>query len=61
MKTRAAVCRDFEAPLVIEEIDLNDPGDGEVRGEACRLRNLPQRYSLHEGRLGRGAARRLRP
>ena len=31
MKTRAAVCRAFKAPLVIEEIELADPGDGEVR------------------------------
>ena len=39
MKTRAAVCRDFEAPLVIEEIDLADPGDGEVRVKlaACAI------------------------
>ena len=39
MKTRAAVCRDFEAPLVIEEIDLSDPGDGEVRVKlaACAI------------------------
>ena len=31
MKTRAAVCRAFKEPLVIEEIELADPGDGEVR------------------------------
>ncbi len=39
MKTRAAVCRDFEAPLVIEEIELADPGEGEVRVKlaACAI------------------------
>src|SRR5271166_2102358 len=31
MKTRAAVCRAFGAPLTIETIDLADPGPGEVR------------------------------
>ena len=31
MKTKAAVCRAFGQPLVIEEIDLADPGPGEIR------------------------------
>ncbi len=39
MKTKAAVCRDFKKPLVIEEIDLAGPGDGEVRVKlaACAI------------------------
>jgi Zn-dependent alcohol dehydrogenase len=31
MKTRAAVCRTFGAPLAIEEVELADPGPGEIR------------------------------
>jgi S-(hydroxymethyl)glutathione dehydrogenase / alcohol dehydrogenase len=31
MKTRAAVCRAFGEPLSIEEIDLAEPGPGEVK------------------------------
>ena len=31
MKTRAAVCRAFAAPLSVETIDVADPGPGEVR------------------------------
>ncbi len=30
MKTRAAVLYEYKAPLVIEELDLDDPGPGEV-------------------------------
>ena len=30
MKTRAAVCRAFNAPLTIETIELAEPGRGEV-------------------------------
>jgi S-(hydroxymethyl)glutathione dehydrogenase/alcohol dehydrogenase len=39
MKTRAAVCRAFGAPLRIEEVELADPGPGEVRVEiaACAI------------------------
>ena len=39
MKTRAAVCRAFGAPLAIETIDLADPGPGEVRVKmaACAI------------------------
>ena len=39
MKTRAAVCRAFGAPLSIEEIELADPGPGEVRVKlaACAI------------------------
>lgn len=31
MRLRAAVCRAFGAPLSIEEVDLADPGPGEIR------------------------------
>ena len=39
MKIKAAVCRDFEQPLVIEEIDLAEPGAGSVRVKlaACAI------------------------
>jgi S-(hydroxymethyl)glutathione dehydrogenase / alcohol dehydrogenase len=39
MKTKAAVCRAFGQPLVIEEIDLADPGPGEIRVKlaACAI------------------------
>ena len=39
MKTRAAVCRAFGAPLTIESIDLAAPGPGEVliRMSACAI------------------------
>ena len=39
MKTRAAVCRAFGAPLSIETIELADPGPGEVlvRMAACAI------------------------
>ena len=39
MKTRAAVCRKFGAPLRIEEVELADPGPGEVRVKiaACAI------------------------
>ena len=39
MKTRAAVCRAFGQPLTIEEIDLAEPGQGEIRVkiEACAI------------------------
>ena len=39
MKTRAAVCRAFGAPLTIETIELADPGPGEVlvRMAACAI------------------------
>ena len=39
MKTRAAVCRAFAAPLTIETIDLRAPGPGEVliRTAACAI------------------------
>ncbi len=39
MKTRAAVCRTFGAPLTIESIDLDGPGPGEVliRMAACAI------------------------
>jgi S-(hydroxymethyl)glutathione dehydrogenase/alcohol dehydrogenase len=39
MKTRAAVCRAFGAPLTIETIDLAEPGPGEVLIEtaACAI------------------------
>lgn len=31
MKVKAAVCREFAAPLVIEEVELASPGPGEIR------------------------------
>jgi len=36
---KAAVCREFGAPLVIEEVTLDPPGRGEVRIElaACAV------------------------
>ncbi|MGO9743524.1 MAG: Zn-dependent alcohol dehydrogenase [Roseiarcus sp.] len=39
MNTRAAVCRAFGAPLIIEQIELADPGPGEVRVtmKACAI------------------------
>ena len=39
MKTTAAVCRAFGQPLVIEEIDIADPGAGEIRVKlaACAI------------------------
>ncbi|MCG6857781.1 MAG: Zn-dependent alcohol dehydrogenase [Salaquimonas sp.] len=39
MRVRAAVCRAFGEPLVIEEVDLADPGPGEVEVEikACAI------------------------
>ena len=39
MKTKAAVCRAFGAPLTIETVDLADPGPGEVmiRTAACAI------------------------
>ena len=39
MKTRAAVCREFGKPLTIEEIELAEPGPGEVRVKlaACAI------------------------
>jgi len=39
MKIRAAVCRTFGAPLRIEEVELADPGPGEVRVKiaACAI------------------------
>ncbi len=39
MKTRAAVCRAFGAPLIIETIELSPPGPGEVliKTAACAI------------------------
>jgi S-(hydroxymethyl)glutathione dehydrogenase / alcohol dehydrogenase len=39
MKIRAAVCREFGAPLSIEEVELAEPGPGEVRVKiaACAI------------------------
>jgi Zn-dependent alcohol dehydrogenase len=39
MKTRAAVCRAFGQPLTIEEVELAEPGQGEVRVriKACAI------------------------
>jgi S-(hydroxymethyl)glutathione dehydrogenase/alcohol dehydrogenase len=39
MKTRAAICRTFKAPLVIEEVELAEPGQGEIRVKiaACAI------------------------
>ena len=39
MKTKAAVCRAFGAPLTVETVDLADPGAGEVqiRTAACAI------------------------
>src|ERR1700734_4254646 len=39
MKTKAAVCRVFGAPLTVETIELADPGPGEVliRTAACAI------------------------
>src|ERR1700734_3974492 len=39
MKTKAAVCRAFGAPLAIETVELAEPGAGEVliRTAACAI------------------------
>ena len=39
MKTRAAVCREFGAPLTIEDVELAEPGPGEIRVKikACAI------------------------
>ncbi len=39
MKTHAAVCRKFGAPLEIEEVELAEPGPGEIRARiaACAI------------------------
>jgi len=39
MKTRAAVCRKFGAPMTIEEVDLVEPAQGEIRVKikACAI------------------------
>ena len=39
MKTRAAVCREFGAPLTIENVELAEPGPGEIRVKikACAI------------------------
>ena len=39
MKTRAAVCRTFGAPLTVETVDLAEPGPGEVliKTAACAI------------------------
>jgi S-(hydroxymethyl)glutathione dehydrogenase/alcohol dehydrogenase len=39
MKVKAAVCREFAKPLVVEEVELASPGAGEirVRVEACAI------------------------
>ena len=39
MKTRAAVCRTFGKPLTIEEVELAEPGPGEIRVKmaACAI------------------------
>jgi S-(hydroxymethyl)glutathione dehydrogenase / alcohol dehydrogenase len=39
LKTRAAVCRKFGAPLTIEEVELAEPGQGEIRVKiaACAI------------------------
>jgi S-(hydroxymethyl)glutathione dehydrogenase / alcohol dehydrogenase len=39
VKTKAAVCREFGKPLVVEEIELADPGPGEIRVKlaACAI------------------------
>ncbi len=39
MKMKAAVCREFGKPLVIEELDLTGPGPGEIRVKmaACAI------------------------
>ncbi len=39
MKIRAAVCREFGKPLVIEDVELAEPGSGEIRVKikACAI------------------------
>ena len=46
MKIRAAVLEDFGQPLVVQELDLAEPRDGEALVRLARLRRLPHR-SLH--------------
>ena len=39
---KAAICYEFGKPLVIEEINIDPPKIGEVKGSGGRLRHLPQ-------------------
>ena len=49
MKIRAAVLEQFGAPLVVQEVDLAEPGAGRGARAARRLRRLPHR-PLHRQR-----------
>ena len=61
MKTRAAVCRKFGAPLRIEEVELADPGPGEVRVKIAACAICHSDIYLSRRRLGRRTARDLWP
>ncbi len=52
---KAAVCREFGKPLVIEDIDIDPPRDGEVmvRLSACAICHRPILY--RDGAWGGGA------
>ena len=54
MQIRAAVLEEFGAPLAVQELELAEPGPGEVLVAARRLRRLPHR-PLHG--LGRRPVR----
>ena len=58
---KAAVCREFGKPLVIEEIELAEPGPGEIKVKiaACAICHSDIHYI--DGAWGGDAARRLRP
>lgn len=49
---RAAVCRQFGAPLVVEELTLADPGPGEVRVEVDAVAICHSDVSYADGEWG---------
>ena len=61
MKTRAAVCRAFGQPLSIEEVELAEPGQGEIRVaiKACAICHSD--IFFWEGAWGGELAGGLRP
>ena len=57
MRIRAAVLEEFGAPLVLDEVDLAEPGSRGGAGPPGRLRGVPHRH-VHRLRVG---PLRLRP
>ena len=58
---KAAVLYEPKTPLVIEDIELDDPKEGEVLVENRRSRHLPQRPPLHARRRPYRSARGTGP